>query len=135
MPESHPVLQSKITFPFRCSFWKCFYAESYLFAQVCLRFSPHAHAHRCVRIHIHVKSLAGKMWEHAGRWRQRVLHQPFGFPQDPNVDGLARSQGSGFDEQDTCSAASGYAFVFFVSFRTEKNYYKHFSHGAPCPQR
>lgn len=59
--------------------------------------------------------------QHAERWRQRVLHQPFGFPQDPNVDGLARWQGSGFDEQDTCSAASGYAFVFFVSFRTEKN--------------
>lgn len=37
------------------------------------------------------------------------------------MDGLAHSQGSGSDEQDTCSAASGYAFVFFVSFRTEKN--------------
>ena len=36
------------------------------------------------------------------------------------MDGLARSQGSCSDGQGTCSAVNDYAFVFFVSFKTER---------------
>lgn len=36
------------------------------------------------------------------------------------MDGLAHLQGSCSDGQGTCSAVSDYAFVFFVSFKTEK---------------
>lgn len=36
------------------------------------------------------------------------------------MDGLAHLQGSCSDGQGTCSAVNDYAFVFFVSFKTEK---------------
>lgn len=36
------------------------------------------------------------------------------------MDGLVRSQGSCSDGQGTCSAVNDYAFVFFVSFKTER---------------
>lgn len=51
---------------------------------------------------------------------KKVLHQPFGFPQDPNVDGLAHSQGSCSDGQGTYSVVNDYASVFFVSFKKER---------------
>lgn len=51
------------------------------------------------------------------------------------MDGLARLQGSCSDGQGTCSAVNDYAFVFFVSFKTErkKSIRKTYFTGL-CPQ-
>lgn len=63
----------------------------------------------------------------------KVLHQPFGFPQDPNVDGLAHLQGSCSDGQGTYSVVNDYASVFFVSFKKERKKSIRFISWGPLP--
>lgn len=50
------------------------------------------------------------------------------------MDGLARSQGSCSDGQRTCSDVNDYAFVFFVSFKTERKKSIRKTYGALCPR-
>lgn len=85
-----------------------------------LYFVPHAQAQAGASMQIHIKSLTDN--EHSIKYRvlQKILHQPFGFPLDPNADGLAHSQGSCSDGHDTCSVVNDYASVFFASFKKER---------------